>query len=124
MEIYSKLKREEKNAEAMYTVIMEQVKAQSMTAGYKHNNSIIYEYAAPSISPSRSNSSLILLFGAVLGLFFGSLLSLVVSANRKVFYTKKSIIEQSKANFIASYKSIMFLRKKKLKELMSVKLHL
>tara|TARA_B100000780_G_scaffold278726_1_gene253370 strand:- start:6785 stop:8773 length:1989 start_codon:yes stop_codon:yes gene_type:complete len=119
LEIYSKLKREEKTAEAMYTVIMEQVKAQSMSAGYKHNSSIIYEYAAPSISPSGSNNSLILLFGAVLGLFFGSLLSLVVSANRKVFYTKKSIVEQSKANFIANYKSIMFLRKKKLKELKS-----
>jgi len=120
LEIYSRLKREEKTAEATYTVLIEQVKAQSMNAGYMHDNPIIYEYAAPSVSPSEGNKSFILLFGAVLGLFFGSLLSLVVSANRKVFYTKNSIAEQSKANFIASYKSIMFLRKKKLIELRNV----
>ncbi|MDC0604903.1 hypothetical protein OAO96_06400, partial [Amylibacter sp.] len=120
LEIYSKLKREEKTAEATYTVLIEQVKAQSMSAGYKHDSSVIYEYASPSISFSEGKKTITLLSGALFGLFFGLILSLVVSANRKVFYTKNSIAEQSKANFIASYKSIMYLRKKKLIELRNI----
>ena len=62
LETYAKLEREAKIAEAAYTVMIEQVKAQSMASGYRPNRTEVYEYASPSISPSAPKRSLI--FGA------------------------------------------------------------
>jgi len=68
LETYAKLQRNAKIAEATYTVLIEQVKAQSMIAGYKPDNSMIFEYASPSINPSAPNRNLILALGAALGI--------------------------------------------------------
>jgi uncharacterized protein involved in exopolysaccharide biosynthesis len=78
LETYAKLEREAKIAEATYTVMIEQVKAQSMASGYRPDRTEVYEYASPSISPSAPKRSLILALGAVLGLFVGAALSLVL----------------------------------------------
>jgi len=113
-ETYRQLEREAKIAEATYTVLIEQVKAQSMTAGYRPTEAEIYEYASPSISPSSPNLKRGLLIGAILGLIVGSALALVVGINRNVFYSKKSLVTAAQARINASSRTLTSLRNKSL----------
>ena len=117
LETYAKLEREAKIAEATYTVLIEQVKAQSMVAGYRPDKTEIYEYASPSISPSAPKRSLILALGAVLGLFVGAALSLVLALRRGVYYSKNSIITGAQARLTASVRALLPLRNKSLNDL-------
>ena len=114
---YAKLKREAKVAEATYTVLIEQVKAQSMAAGYRPDRTEIYEYAFPSIIPSAPKRNLILAFGAVLGLFVGSALSLFLALHRGVFYSKNSLVTGAQARLTASIRALLPLRNKSLNDI-------
>jgi uncharacterized protein involved in exopolysaccharide biosynthesis len=117
LETYAKLEREAKVAEASYTVLIEQVKAQSMVAGYQPEINEIYEYASASINPSTPKPVLILVLGAFSGLFVGSVISLLLAFRSGIFYSKNSLINGAKAAFTASVKSIMPLRNKSLKNI-------
>ena len=114
LETYAKLEREAKIAEATYTVLIEQVKAQSMVAGYRPDKTQIYEYASASINPSAPNRSLILALGAVLGLFVGAAVSLVMAFCRGVYYSKNSLISGTQARLTASVSTLLPLRNKSL----------
>ena len=114
LEIYAKLEREAKIAEATYTVLIEQVKAQSMVAGYRPDKTEVYEYASASISPSEPKRSLILALGAVLGLFVGGALSLVLAFRCGVYYSKNSLRTGAQARFTASVRALLPLRNKSL----------
>ena len=114
LETYAKLEREAKIAEATYTVLIEQVKAQSMVAGYRPDKTEIYEYASVSISPSEPKHSQILALGAVLGLFVGAALSLVLAFRRGVYYSKNSLRTGAQARLTASVRTLLPLRKKSL----------
>ncbi|MDA9116538.1 Wzz/FepE/Etk N-terminal domain-containing protein, partial [Planktomarina temperata] len=117
LETYAKLEREAKVAEATYTVMIEQVKAQSMASGYRPDRTEVYEYASPSISPSAPKRSLILALGAVLGLFVGAALSLVLALRRGVYYSKNSLIAGAQAGIAASVSALLPVRDKSLNEL-------
>jgi uncharacterized protein involved in exopolysaccharide biosynthesis len=117
VEAYAKLKREAEIAEATYTVLIEQVKAQSMVAGYRPDKSEIYEYASPSISPSAPKRSLILSLGAGIGLFVGAALSLALALHRGVYYSKTSLITEAQARLTASVRALLPLRNKSLNDL-------
>ncbi|MDB4178779.1 hypothetical protein N9749_00280 [Amylibacter sp.] len=112
LETFAKLEREAKIAEATYTVLIEQVKAQSMAAGFRPDRTEVYEYASASISPSAPNRSLILAVGAVLGLFVGAVLSLVLALRRDVYYSKNSLKIGVQARLTASVKTLLPLRNK------------
>jgi uncharacterized protein involved in exopolysaccharide biosynthesis len=112
LETFNKLEREAKIAEATYTVLIEQVKAQSMLAGFRPNRTEVYEYASASISPSAPKRRLILALGAVLGLFVGGALSLVISLRRGVYSSKNSLKIGVQARFTASVKTLLPLRNK------------
>ena len=114
LETYAKLEREAKIAEATYTVLIEQVKAQSMVAGYRPDKTEVYEYASASISPSKPKRSLILALGAVLGLFVGGALSLVLAFFCGVYYSKNSLRTGAQARFTASVRALLPLRNKSL----------
>ena len=114
LETYAKLEREAKVAEATYTVLIEQVKAQSMVAGYRPDKTQIYEYASASINPSAPNRSLILNLGAILGLFVGVALSLALALRRGVYYSKNSLITGTQARLTASVRTLLPLRNKSL----------
>ena len=120
LETYAKLEREAKIAEATYTVLIEQVKAQSMVAGYRPDNTEVYEYASPAISPSAPKRSLILALGAVLGLFVGAALALVLALRRGVYYSKKSLLTGAQARFTASVRALLPLRNKSLNDLNTI----
>jgi uncharacterized protein involved in exopolysaccharide biosynthesis len=111
LELYAKLEREVAIANATYTVLIEQVKAQSMLAGYKSSISEIYEYAAPPIGPSHPNRSLLLQFGAAMGLCLGGIIVLIYGTLRGVYYSRRSLVLASKAQFNFNATKIMPLRK-------------
>ena len=111
---YAKLERKAKIAEASYKVLIEQAKSQSIMAGYQPDNAIIYEYAFPAISPSAPKRSLVLALGAILGLFFGAALSLLLALRKGVFYSKNSLITGAQARFTASVRTLLPLRNKSL----------
>ena len=117
LETYAKLEREAKIAEATYTVMIEQVKAQSMASGYRPDRTEVYEYASPSISPSAPKRSLILALGAVLGLFVGTALSLALALHRGVYYSKNSLIAGAQAGITASVSTLLPVRNKSLNDL-------
>jgi uncharacterized protein involved in exopolysaccharide biosynthesis len=120
LETYAKLEREATIAEATYTVLIEQVKAQSMAAGYRPDETEVYEYASVPINPSAPKRNLILVVGAVLGLFFGTVLSLFLALYRGVFYSKESIKAGANARFTASIRAILPLRNKRLEDVASI----
>jgi uncharacterized protein involved in exopolysaccharide biosynthesis len=117
LEAYAKLEREAKIAEAAYTVLIEQVKAQSMMAGYRPDKTEVYEYASPSISPSAPKRSMLLAVGAILGLFVGAALSLLFALRRGVYYSKNSLITGAQARFTASVRTLLPLRNKSLDDM-------
>jgi polysaccharide biosynthesis transport protein len=116
VETYAKLKREAKVSEATYTVLIEQVKAQSMAAGYRPDKAEVYEYAYPSISPSAPKRSQILALGAILGLFIGAVLSYVLALRRGVYYSKYSLITAAQARHTASVRALLPLHNKNLND--------
>jgi uncharacterized protein involved in exopolysaccharide biosynthesis len=112
LETFAKLEREAQIAEATYTVLIEQVKAQSMLAGFRPDETEVYEYASASIRPSSPNRSLILVIGAFSGLFLGAMLSLIMAFSRGVYFTKNSLKIGAQARIAASLKTLLPLRNK------------
>jgi uncharacterized protein involved in exopolysaccharide biosynthesis len=120
LETYAKLEREAKIAEAAYTVMIEQVKAQSMTSGFRPDRTEIYEYASPSISPSAPKRSLILALGAVFGLFFGTALSLILALRRGVYFSKNALIIGAQARLTNSVRALLPFRNKSLNDVNTI----
>ncbi|MDC0580894.1 Wzz/FepE/Etk N-terminal domain-containing protein [Amylibacter sp.] len=113
---YAKLKREAKITEATYTVLIEQVKAQSMVVGFRPDKTQIYEYASASVSPSAPKRNQIVALGAFLGLIMGVALSLIWSLFRGVYYSKNSLITGAQARLTASVRTLLPLRNKSLED--------
>tara|TARA_B110000908_G_scaffold80909_1_gene96952 strand:+ start:2100 stop:4043 length:1944 start_codon:yes stop_codon:yes gene_type:complete len=120
LEAYAKLEREAKIAEATYTVLIEQVKAQSMIAGYRPDMTQVYQYATAPISPSAPNRSLRLALGATLGLFVGVALALFLGLRRDVYYSKKSLMTGAQARLTASVRILLPLRNKSLDDVNTI----
>ena len=117
LETFAKLERDAKIAEATYTVLIEQVKAQSLSAGFRPNRTEVYEYASASISPSAPKRSRALVLGAILGLCVGAALSLFFAYLRGVYYSKNSLKIGAHARFTASVKTLLPLRNKTLQDI-------
>ena len=98
----AKLTRDVKIAEATFTVLTEQVKSQSLVAGFKPDTFKVFSYASPPLSPSSPKRNLILALGAVLGIFIGSALSLINALRRGVYYTKRSIVADTQSDMVLS----------------------
>ena len=77
----------------------------------------VYEYASASISPSAPKRSLALALGAILWLFVGTALSLVLAYLRGVYYSKNSLKIGAQARLTASVKTLLPLRNKTLEEI-------
>ena len=92
----AKLTRDVKIAEATFTVLTEQVKSQTLAAGYNPDTFQVFSYASPPPIPSSPKRNLILGLGAFLGLIVGCAISLINAARRGVYYTRQAIISDSK----------------------------
>ena len=87
----AKLSRDATVAEATYTVLIEQVKAQSLSAGYKPDIATVYDRATVPLTPSAPRRALIVALAAVLGFFASVGLSLILSLRRDVYRTLNSL---------------------------------
>jgi len=117
LETYAKLEREAKIAEATYTVLIEQVKAQSMAAGFRPDKTEIYEYASASVVASAPNRKMILIICAVIGLFLGIVVSLALGMSRGVYYTRNSLKIGAQAKLSANNRSLLHLKNKSLNDI-------
>ena len=117
LETYAKLEREATIAEATYTVLIEQVKAQSMVAGYQPDNTEVYEYASASIYPFSPKRSYILLIGIGSGLLVGIALSFLLALSRDVYYSRKSLKTGAQTQLAFSARTLLALRNISLQDL-------
>lgn len=103
-----KLTRDAKVAEAAYTVLIEQVKSQSLAAGFQAETFKVFEYATPPLGPSSPKRNIVLVLGAIVGLFVGSGIALINSIRRGVYYTRVALEADARPNL--SLKSRSFRR--------------
>ena len=108
----AKYTRDAKIAEATYTVLIEQVKSQSLAAGFQPETFKVFENATPPLSPSSPNRNLMLALGAVFGLFTGCALSLINSKRKSVYYTRSALLSSTNADLALRLNPIRRLAKK------------
>ena len=89
------LTRDAKVAEATYTVLIEQVKSQSLVAGFKPDTFKVFEYATTPLGPSAPRRNLIIGLSATLGFLTACLITLLISILRGVYYTRSSLIQDA-----------------------------
>ncbi len=114
----AKYTRDAKIAEATYTVLIEQVKSQSLAAGFQPETFKVFEYATPPLSPSSPKRNLVLALGAVLGLLIGCAISLINSMRKSVYYTKAALLSNASADLALRSKSIRRLAQKPISNIM------
>ena len=113
----AKFKRDAKIAEATYKVLIEQVKSQTLAAGFQQDNFTVFEYATPPIAPSSPKRKSILIIGAVLGMLMGFALSLLNAIRRGVYYTRKTLISDVGADLNFKSKFIRRISRKSISEI-------
>jgi len=113
-EEFARLTRDLKVAEATYTVLIEQVKSQSLVAGFTPDNSKIIEIADVPLVPSEPKRTLIVALGLVLGLFVGSAVALVLSRRKGVYYSLSSLLSAAGARHNHKIKGLRRVRGKDL----------
>lgn len=88
----AQLTRNLKIAEAAYTVLIEQVKTQSLVAGFQPDSSKIIALADVPISATEPKKSLIVALGLVLGLLGSAALALVLNLRRGVYFSLSNLL--------------------------------
>ena len=78
-----KLLRDVKISEATFSVLTEQVKSQTLVAGFKPETFTVFAYATPPLEPSFPNRNLTLIIGTGLGVLTGFGVSLIRSFKRR-----------------------------------------
>ena len=102
----AKFTRDAKIAEATYTVLIEQVKSQSLAAGFQPNTFKVYEYATPPLKPSSPKRNMVLAMGTALGIFIGIALTLFNAVRRDVYFTSSALISNVDADLSLNSKTI------------------
>ena len=111
-ESLAKFKRDAKIAEATYTVLIEQVKSQSLAAGFHPDNFKVFGYATPPLYPSSPKRNLVLATGAVLGMFVGCALALLNAIGRDVYYSRSMLFRDVNADLELKARPIRRLSRK------------
>lgn len=114
-----KFKREAKIAEATYKVLVEQVKSQSLAAGFQPDKFKVFEYATPPLSPSSPKRNLILILGVLLGVLIGCAISLINAFRRGVYYTSAALVGDVISDLTLRSKSIKRLSQKSFSQIIS-----
>ena len=96
----AKLTRDSKIAEATYKVLIEQVKSQSLVAGFKPDTFKVFAYATAPLSPSSPKRNLVLALGAVIGFLIGCTLAILSAFFHGVYYTRLSLSSHATADLL------------------------
>lgn len=120
VEKYGTIIRDVKEAEAVYTVMLEQVKQNSIVSGYNPDTSIIYEYAMPPINPSAPNRKAIIIVSFLIGLFISLGFVFLLSLIRGVYYSNSSLLLVQKVNFNSKTKVFRRLAKEKMERINNI----
>ena len=115
----AKYTRDAKIAEATYTVLIEQVKSQSLAAGFQQENFKVFEFATPPLTPSSPKTLLTIAVGTILGLFAGCALALMNSMRRGVYYTKSALLSNANADLALRSKHIRRLAQKPISDVIA-----
>lgn len=115
----AKLTRDAKIAEATYTVLIEQVKSQTLAAGFRPETFKVFEYATPPLAPSFPKRNTIIMLGSVFGFFVGCSLAVINSIRRGVYYTRSLLISNASAELALKSKSVRRLSKKSISSILS-----
>ena len=92
------LQREATVSEATYNVLIEQVKAQSLIAGYQGETALFYQSATPPEIAAAPKKKLIVALGIAVGLIIGAMIAVVAALRGGRVYTEQAIIETSGAS--------------------------
>jgi uncharacterized protein involved in exopolysaccharide biosynthesis len=106
VEDLAKLERDLQIAESTYTVLIEQVKTQSLSAGFSPDNSRIIALADIPIAPSEPKKMIILGLGAVMGLVTGVVLSFLWSAVKGTCNSLSSLLNILEPKFFHRVKKL------------------
>ena len=112
--------REAKIAEATYTVLIEQVKSQTLAAGFQPETFKVFEYATPPIEPSSPQRLLVLALGAALGVVTGCFLAISNAKRRGVYYSRSSLLSDIKAELEVKSKSTKRFNRKTISDIISL----
>ena len=91
----AKLQRNAKVAEATYTVLIEQVKSQSLAAGYNSDSFKIFESATTPLGATSPRRNLMLAVGLFIGLILGCSVAFVIALRKGTYYSKIPLISDS-----------------------------
>ncbi len=116
----AKYTRDAKISEATYTVLIEQVKSQSLAAGFKPETFKVFEYATPPLFPSSPNRTLFLAIGMLIGIISGIFLALLNGARKGVYYTRSRLLSDTNADVSIKSKSIRKLSSKSIHQIKTV----
>lgn len=94
------LTRDAKIAEAAYTVLIEQVKSQSLAAGFKPNSFKVFQYATPPLRQSSPNRKLVLIIGLISGVLLSFVLSSLNAMRKGVYYTRSALQSDAEATTV------------------------
>lgn len=93
------LTRKFKLAESLHAVLMEQVKAQSLAAGFAPDNSQIISAADAALKATKPNNPLILALAALASFFVYAFLALVLSWNKGAIYSRGALLKALNPKF-------------------------
>ena len=113
----NKLTRELKIAETVYKVLTEQVKTQSLIAGFTPNTSRIIAKADVAIIESKPRKMLILAVAVAIGFFVSALLALILSLKKGVVYSSTELLKAINPKFYHVIHPIKYYRTSSLQEL-------
>jgi len=106
-EEYARLTRNLKISEATQTVLIEQVKRQSLAAGFTPDKSKIVSYAEVPIYYTTPNKKLVVGLGVFIGLLLGSGVALFISFIRGSFYSNQALLDFAKPDYDHKIKSLL-----------------
>ena len=115
----AKFKREAKIAEATYIVLIEQVKSQSLAAGFQPETFKVFEYATIPLVASFPKIKQILILGTVFGISIGFILALINSKRRGIYNTRSAMVFDASADLALRSKSIRRLSRKPISDIIS-----
>ena len=119
MTYYWKFLSGAKIAEATYTVLIEQVKSQTLVAGFQPEKFKVFEYARPPLYPSSPVRRNVILKGIALGLVLSISLALLNSLRRGVYYSSSALTAETASKLAIKSKSLRRLARQPISKLMS-----